>query len=173
MNEQPEVFRVKMATLIGSCKTYPSEPDYLTEKYVNLREKILERIDESVPPEAIEILFESKQMQKAEHAAPKSGVRTTFSRVGGVSFEKHNFPPMDNTEVVATSAGQLQNAAPVINGSLSKPTENGASGVVAPAPPPIKPPKEWKREKTYDGSPIYRVKSLLSLASWQCTNSLF
>lgn len=85
-----------------------------------------------------EHIFQCKKIQKVENA----NFVTNFSSVRNVNIL--NFPSIDNSE---------------INGNYENEDKETVKGLKETE----ESPKDWKREKTFDGSPIFRVRSNILL----------
>lgn len=85
-----------------------------------------------------EHVFECKKVQNVKNAV----FVTNFSSVGNANVL--NFPSIDNSEI----NGNYENEENKEVTKIIKQTDEN--------------PKEWKREKTYDGCPIYRVSFAVS-----------
>lgn len=82
-----------------------------------------------------EHIFQCKKVQNVENSV----FVTKFSSVRHVNVL--NFPSIDNSEI----NGNYESEDKEVIKSLKETTDEV--------------PKDWKREKTFDGSPIYRVRS--------------
>lgn len=138
--------------LIFKSKTYPTETLQRAELINMVESKPLTNILEvtEVPATPIEVTFECKQIKKIENSA--SG----FSRISLLNNNlsdlnlTNTLPLIDSGETVKNDANA--NLPVATNASDSK-NNVFSSGVIASA--------DWKREKTYDGSPIYRVMTTI------------
>lgn len=135
-----------MASLL-TCKTYPSDNlDRPIKSMQTSPKKTLPKIEELEPPsvQAVEDTFECQKIKPTENARS----RYTFSgNVGGLKIEENDFPSIDNSE--SEGKKQIIHAKGIRSQSGSK-VDLNVAGTDEKA-------KEWKREKTYDGCPIYRV----------------
>lgn len=89
-----------------------------------------------------EHIFQCKKVQAVDNAI----FATKFSSVSDVN--KFNFPSIDNSEI----NGNYESEDKEVVKCLTDTDEEI--------------PKDWKREKTFDGSPIYRVRTTFSFYHW-------
>lgn len=114
-----------------------------------------------VPSTPVEITFECKQVTKAENSA---------SGFGKISQLNNNSSDLnENKDVlapIATGETEKDTLAPIANGETVKSDSNANLPVAKPVSGSKnnlfsnEAPTDWKREKTYDGSPIYRVMTI-------------
>lgn len=97
---------------------------------------VLSQLIENDIPSFEEYIFTCKKIQSVE----KSALTTNFSSVRNVNIT--NFPSIDNSE---------------INGNYDS-TDNEKVKHLIENDEAVS--KDWKREKTFDGFPIYRVRTL-------------
>lgn len=140
-------------TSLKACKTYPSENFNPPIKVMQVSpKKTLPKIEELEPivVEDIEQAFQCKKINPSERAV----ATYTFSgNVNGFKIDESNFPSIDRSESEATKKTvETIHAQPVPSRRSSKADSNIVDGNAEK-----KTPKEWKREKTFDGCPIYRV----------------
>lgn len=92
----------------------------------------------------MEVIFECKQIEKSENAVRNH--RTAFGIIGNLALEGNQFPSIERSyDITITSENQQIKVPSELNlDRLS------ASGVTAEA-------REWKREKTFDGCPVFCV----------------
>lgn len=145
-----------MTSKMLTCKTYPSECLSHTEKInmvalkplpkideVNVKIASIDEISDSIP--SVEIAFECKQIKNSENSASHFTKITTINcDLNELNINNNDFPSIDNSEVVPIKI------ANVVNNSV-----HVSRNQIDSSDP--KAPKEWKREKTFDGCPIYRV----------------
>lgn len=105
--------------------------------------------DQAENAESEEIVFECKQIKASEKSANAFSKLTTLNNNLGLT-QSNDFPSIDKSE----------------------PVKNGETAIAASQSNlnSAKAPREWKREKTFDGCPIYFVKKNKSLVFGE-TNS--
>lgn len=92
----------------------------------------------------MEVVFECKQIEKSENAVRNH--RTAFGIIGNLALEGNQFPSIEHScDIVVTSENQQIKVPSELN--LDRVS---ASGVTAEA-------REWKRDKTFDGCPVFCV----------------
>lgn len=133
--------------LTFKSKTYPAETVQRAEIINMVESKPLSNILEvsEVPATPVEVTFECKQIKKSENSASGFGkVSLLNNNLGDLNSMRSALPPIDSGEPVKTDSNANVPIAKPVSGS-----KNNLFSSDAPA--------EWKREKTYDGSLIYRV----------------
>lgn len=129
--------------LTFKSKTYPAETVQRAEIINMVESKPLSNILEvtEVPATPVEITFECKQVKKSENSASSFG---KVSLLNEVNSTKNVLALIDNGGTVKADANANLPVAKTVSASKNNLLSGDATS-------------DWKREKTYDGSPIYRV----------------
>lgn len=139
--------------LTFKSKTYPAEKVQRAEIINMVESKPLTNIMEvtEVPTTPIEVTFECKQIKKSENSASGFGkVSLLNNNLSELNTMRNALPTIDDGDPVKTDS----NANLPIAGAVSGSKNNLLSSVAS---------TDWKREKTYDGSPVYRVMTTVSV----------
>lgn len=134
--------------LTFKSKTYPAETVQRAEIINMVESKPLSNILEvtEVPATPVEVTFECKQIKKSENSASGFGkISLPNDHLSDFMAAKNALPLIDNGGTVKTDSNAN---LPATNKPVSGSKTNLLSGDAS---------NDWKREKTYDGSPIYRV----------------
>lgn len=124
--------------LTFKSKTYPLETLQRAEIINMVESKPLTNILEvtEVPVTPVEVTFECKQIKKSENSA--------------FGFDKVSLLNNNSSDVNST-----KNALPSIDNEKTVKEDSNANLPITTTVTALS--TDWKREKTYDGSPIYRV----------------
>lgn len=128
----------------SSTKTHPIESQVPSE-WFDLR-----KINETEPIK-VEIVVEHQNVDKVENAANTNSGNvhraTGFGNVGNIALNSNQFPSIDHRCDVTNLAENLQQIRVPSDLNLDKQSATGGTTTA----------KEWKREKTFDGCPIFSV----------------
>lgn len=133
--------------LTFKSKTYPAETVQRAEIINMVESKPLSNISEvtEVPATPVEVTFECKQIKKSENSASGFGkVSLLNNNLSDLNSAQIALPPIDNDETVKSDSNANLPAAAAVSASKNNLFRSDA-------------PTDWKREKTYDGSLIFRV----------------
>lgn len=124
------------------CKTYPIDSGRVTGFELNPEKSNISGNFENQPGN-LEIVIERQNIVNVENALKCR--RTTFGNIGDHALENNNFPSIERTCALAV--------AEISENHIKLPSDlhldrHSISEIAA---------KEWKREKTFDGSPIFSV----------------
>lgn len=136
--------------LTFKSKTFPAETVQRVEIINMVESKPMSNIPEmtEMPATPVEVTFECKKVTKAENSAAGYGKSTLLNNnPSDLNVVQATLAPIDGTESPKSDANANLPATKAVSASKNNLLKCDASA-------------EWKREKTYDGSLIFRVNVL-------------
>lgn len=127
------------STLFSTSKTHPLQSRAPNTGFELKSEKCIE-----INPGDMEVVVECKQIEKAESAARNH--RTAFGIIGNLALDSNQFPSIERScDAVITTENQQIKVPSDLN--LDRVSASATTGDA----------REWKREKTFDGCPVFCV----------------